>query len=328
MSDKIKNLFKILILIFITLYSFNFASAQISQINDLSLTTTPKNPNPGESFSATIQSYITDLDKADIIWSVNGQQITSGFGTKQINLRAPEAGKGYKLDILVTTPAGKKYTFSKVFLSSSVSIVWETLDGYVPEWYEGRSMIPEGGTVRIYAMPNINDGSVLSKDIVFKWSVNDELQTKYSGLGKDYLDYKLLEEQGDDINIELEITPKNSSETILKRFSIAPKSPELIVYKDSPLYGTLYNNALYGTESISEREFSLIAEPFYTSAKKNFNDLSIYWNINDIPTGEGDSFKKFFKIPTSSFGISKISASIENAKSLLQDAKTNFTLSF
>lgn len=317
---------KKLTLLFALITSFFFVSAQTN--TELSLKTIPSYPNPSETFTATIETYAINLDKSDVYWLINDTVVASGFGKKQITLKAPEAGKGYRLTVTAKSPGGKTYTYEKTFLSSSVSIVWEAIDSYVPDWYEGRALLPEGGKIRIFAMPNIGDGKIASKDIVFNWSLNNELIPQASGLGRNYLDYRISEEQGDDLNFELELSPINSTEKIIKKFSLAPHAPELIIYKDSPLYGTLSNKAYFGTISEKEREFSLIAEPFFSSGKQSFKDLAVVWSVNGVLTGKGDSFKKLFKIPSSSLGISTITVSFENVTKLLQDAKTTFSLSF
>ncbi len=319
----LKNLLTLISAVFL---SSSFTLAQVS--TDLTLKTNPIYPNPSETFTATIETYAINLDKSDVYWLINDTVVASGFGKKQITLKAPESGKGYRLTVTAKSPGGKTYTFEKTFLSSSVSIVWEATDSYVPDWYEGRALLPEGGKLRIFAMPNMDNGKLAAKDIVFKWFLNNELLESSSGLGRNYLDYRISEEQGDDLNFELELSPKNSSEKIVRKFSLAPTSPELIIYKDSPLYGTLSNKAYLGTIPETEKEFSLIAEPFFSSGKQTFKDLSVTWSVNGILTGKGDSFKKLFRIPSPALGVSNITVSFENITKLLQDAKTSFSLSF
>jgi hypothetical protein len=308
------------------LLSSSFALAQVS--TDLTLKTSPLYPNPSETFVATVETYAINLDKSDVYWLINDVVVASGFGKKQVTLKAPEAGKGYRLTVTAKSPGGKTYTYEKTFLSSSVSIVWEATDSYVPDWYEGRALLPEGGKIRIFAMPNIGEGKIASKDIVFNWTLNNESLLQSSGLGKNYLDYRISEEQGDDLNFELEVSPVNSNEKIVRRFSLSPNAPELIIYKDSSLYGTLSQQAYLGTIPETETEFSLMAEPFFSSGKQTFKDLRVNWTVNGVLTGKGDSFKKLFRIPSPALGISNITVSFENINKLLQDAKTSFSLSF
>ena len=76
-----KQLILILILIIAFTGFFAHTYAQVRD-TDIILSVSPENPNPNQNVTATLSSYSIDLDKANISWSVNGQETSMGIGKK------------------------------------------------------------------------------------------------------------------------------------------------------------------------------------------------------------------------------------------------------
>ena len=57
------------------------AQAQV-QTNDIILSINPTNPTPNKNVTAVLNSYVIDLNKADISWSVNNKETLTGVGKK------------------------------------------------------------------------------------------------------------------------------------------------------------------------------------------------------------------------------------------------------
>jgi hypothetical protein len=55
---------------------------------DLSISTYPLNPDPGQQVTVTVQSYSADITQATISWSYNGKVIAANTGQTQINDRS------------------------------------------------------------------------------------------------------------------------------------------------------------------------------------------------------------------------------------------------
>src|SRR5690606_11304016 len=49
----------------------------------------PRIPSPGETVSITLSGYSTNLNKATITWTLNGNILNSGVGATQIQFQAP-----------------------------------------------------------------------------------------------------------------------------------------------------------------------------------------------------------------------------------------------
>ena len=99
--------------------------------NYLEVKTIPETPGPSEMVRVSIESYLTDLNKATISWSLNGKVVDRGVGRKSFSFQNGPSGKTTRLTIPITTNAGEYIT--KEFSGNPVglTILWEA-DTYTP----------------------------------------------------------------------------------------------------------------------------------------------------------------------------------------------------
>src|ERR1035437_2911990 len=88
---KFKFLLPFLIAVFIIFGVILPSQVNASSPDDISVTTAPENPIPGQNTIITLSSYVDNLDSVSISWSVDGKKVSSGVGDKSFSLNAPSA---------------------------------------------------------------------------------------------------------------------------------------------------------------------------------------------------------------------------------------------
>jgi hypothetical protein len=310
--------------VFFLVSFLNFSLAQIAP-GEFSIIFEPRNPSVGEVFEISLETYAFDVDKSDITFSSDEKILSSGFGKKNINFTMLENTKIMK--IIITTPEGKSYLKTINISPKSVYLISEGLDSYVPDWYEGKKLLSPAGKARVYTVANILDGKnnlIDKKDLLYTWEMNDEILQKESGLGRDYIDVQTFDEQGGEINIKVTVSPRLSDEKIESSIVLNPTKSQVFLYKEIDAFNTSFQNVLSGNYKLNQKDFVVVAEPFFFSTNKTSN-LVYNWTVNNqLQKG---SFKKGFKIGSAS-GLASISLQVEHVKKLFQEAATGVNISF
>ncbi len=330
---SIKNLKKSIhrSMLFILFFSFLFTTSPLdllAQVSDseVYIKLEPEHPKVGDIFTATLQSYTTDLDKDNVSWILDRKVIKSGFGEKSISLTM---SKEYKnLLVKVTSSDGKLFTSGVSLLEKSVNIVWEGSDSYIPDWYKGKRYIARGGTMRAVAIANISDGKnyIDNKDLVFAWEVNGEVQDKISGLGRSYADIYIIDEYGDSVDITVTVRPRLTDDKISETITVSPVDSNILLYEKDSIYGII-TKSLGGEVNVSKKDLELVAEPFYFSVDSlKLNNMKYVWSINGKEQS-GNNYSRVFKLGDKA-GYSIVSVYAEHAKKIMQDAKRDVKISF
>ena len=113
----------------------------------------------------------------------------------------------------------------------------------------------------------------------------------------------------------------------LTKSLVAPR----VFYRDDPLGGTLFNQALNGSYTLAAPEVTLRAVPFFfTLADVTAKRLSYNWQMNQskVITDASDQQLATFAPPAEGSGANTITVSAENLASIFQTAKNNLKLSF
>lgn len=319
------KLFYILLLNFL-ISSFAFAQAIP---NTAFIKTNPTYIVPNSTINVYVDTYRFNTDKATYTWKVNGKVIASGEGIKSVPIKVSDGGQILNISVTVISIDGLRYDLTKTINPGEIKLVWESVDGYTPAWYTGKALPTYGSKIKVVAFPEIieNNKIISSDQLVYRWYVNDEIQSGYSGLGKNFLVYQAREEQLDNITIDVEVETKNSSETYSNGIKIPFVEPEVNIYEKSSTFGILSNFSLTSAVSFVNKEINLVAEPFYFSSK-NKDSLKYIWEVNDqVGLGQMNS-ERFIKIPENKTGISKINLKVINDAKLLQDATKGFVIKF
>lgn len=324
---KAKALFCILVVctLFYVSHLSLYAESQIPILDeDISIELTPRNPEPYKDVTIALTSYSTDLNKAVISWQINGQTVQSGIGKIKHTLKAGGPDSIITVTINIV-PVGSVTSLSKkiIIRPQEMDLMWESVDGYTPPFYKGKSLPIIGGSIKVVAIPNSTTIKSGSGSITYKWKNNGEVVSDSSGYNKNYYVFRndILEKDSKISVLASSVSGDYSSE---KSININMFKPKLLFYKKSPSEGILYNNSLQKEESISENEMTIVAEPYYFP-NKNVNTIYT-WKINGEPIQTPSKKTELTVRPTSSGGYATINLTIKNVKDFFQEVSNNLKL--
>lgn len=298
----------------------------------LDISLAPQNPGPNTRVSIDIKNYSTDLDRATITWSLNGKQMQKAIGLTRFEFQTGALGTPSSIDIIVTTSAGKTIRKNITIRPSEIDLVWET-SGYTPPFYKGRSRYVNQGFVTIVAIPNMvgkNGQKLNPKNLVYKWSVDGEVQGSDSGYGKSSYSFR-----GSIVPNSTEISVEASSLSdgtqAKASLELDPERPEIIIYKDDPIYGVLYNKALLGNFTMTEDEATFVSVPYFFSGKTPLvPHLEYAWSMNgaDISGVAKKNKVTLRRSGQNEAGNAQVNVTAENSREILQSASYDFLVSF
>lgn len=331
--DRVKFIkIKVFLVIFfilgiISIPSISLAEMQIEvQENEVDVETIPYNPQPYKEVTVNLSSYATDLNKAIITWQGEKGTVLSGIGKTSYTFIAPGPNSSTYFDISVT-PVNSMTTINKrvIISPSEIEIMWESVSGYTPPFYKGKSLPTKGSTIKAVAIPNTDTIKSGSGSLSYTWKNDDKTVQEASGYNKNYYIFKngLLDTTNEITVVASSVAGNYGAENTIE---IPIYDSKLIFYKKSPTEGILYNNALYKEATETEDEIAIVAEPYYLSTKGNENNLSYSWKINgediETPTRKTELTLR----PTSRGGYATIRLEIENIKELFQSISSNLKL--
>lgn len=299
--------------------------------NPVTISTVPDSPKPGEQFTIKANSLSVELSKSDISWSINGGVVSRAFGQKEIKTNMPYGNQVLSIELNIKTVSGETFYVKKTISPKRLILITEAGDSYVPFWYTGKAEVAKGGYAKVYAYTEIYSGNKRLKpsELVYNWSVRDEPALELSGVGRDTLTYRILDEYGDSVPVSVSVSPVENSEEITENTTINTYNPEVIMFMGDQSGDTVSRSAIVGQKNITSKEFSIISEPFFFSTDYNkTKNLDYIWEVNDTPQNENSNSVRFFKLPEDTAGNVYITSKIKHATRIFQEASSRIRLSF
>ncbi len=304
---------------FICLLLTPYASAQVLP-QDISISTIPTNPKPGEKITATVESFGMDLMSASITWQYNGTVVAVGTGKTAIVVTAPRSGAVGALSVSATSTEGSA-SATVLIRPASVDVIWEAVDSYVPPFYKGKALPAVGATLRAVAIPSAS----APKTISYSWQHNDDAVQNQSGTNKN------------SVTIKTDVLSNNESFLVSASggsFSgggstaVTLRSPDVVLYQKSNGFIN-YAHGSIGDMDIFLPGVTLRAEPFnFTVAQPIEQALSIGFNLDETSfVGTTNALELSITKPEQG-GDSSFAVTIRSLKERLQSAKRTFTLHF
>lgn len=281
---------------------------------------TPENYAPGEQVIVSVSSFSTPLDTAATAWEIDGQTIRKGTGIKEIKVQAPAAGEEKQVYVLVTS--GNIIIEKTITLRpESIELYIESVDGYIPVWYQGRAQIAEESVVKVVAVPDSFNAIGGDNVRVFTWSKNNFKDVGQSGKGRQAFITKLSPFTNSE-NISVETG--NTSKTL----SITPRPTNISLYEYSPLFGTRFEKELSDNLSLVKDDVTFEVIPWFFSApNRNSSVLSIGWTINGLPTrSQGNRSLLNLRKGTTQKGRAEVGVQVKHTERTLQTNTTSFTI--
>ncbi|MBI3634314.1 MAG: hypothetical protein HY228_01705 [Candidatus Yonathbacteria bacterium] len=241
----------------------------------------PQNPKPGEQVRVSIESYLTDLNKATIKWTVDGKTISQGIGYTSFSFPVSSSGGSTKLTISITTNAGDEVTREFSFNPVGLTVLWEA-DTYTPPFYKGKPLITYQASVRAIAIPNeTNTKNALDAEtLAYVWKQDGTASENTSGYGKNSFIFTAPRPYE---RTKVSVGASSLNNTINSEFKLAipVANPFILFHEDHPLLGIWYNRPLGKELSLTKKEFSLRAEPYFFSKEIRGQSSLVYnWDLN------------------------------------------------
>ncbi len=285
-------------------------------------------PRPNQQITATLSSFATNLDKAQISWSINDKLIQKGIGLTNFNFQTADLGKDQKLTVFVEKIEGGVFTDEYRISTSEIDMYYEA-QTYVPPFYKGKARFSNQSTVIVYATPRGigADGKIIpTENYTYKWSVDNKVVQSASGYGKNYYVHtdSLLSEPA---KISVYVSSRDGLIEGRGQITVSPTDPKIYIYEENPIYGTIYESAVRGARDLKREEITFRAVPFFFD--KSALSRVFSWKMNNIPiAGLGDNGVITFRQQDDLEGTSNISVEVKNNDKIFQAAKNSFSLLF
>ncbi|MFA5933996.1 MAG: hypothetical protein WC795_02125 [Candidatus Paceibacterota bacterium] len=300
------------------------AHAQSAIINNsVFVSVSPESPQPFKNTSITLTSFSLDLDKSNIIWSLNGKTSLSGIGKKSFSFTTGAVGTVSTIDIAITI--GSNRVDKKVIIQpTSIDLLWEALDSYTPPFYKGKAMPIKESQIKVVAIPNTKTptGQVKPENLVYNWKQNFSSSQSSSGYGKSSFifrnDYLNPSDQ-----ISLEASAVSQGFSAAADLVITPGKPSIVFYEKNPLRGVDYAKALTNSFNMQGDETTIVAEPYFFSLKngREGRELIYSWYINNEQTGTIDKMSELLVRAGDQSGTAKLFVKIKSVPWLFQGAQ-------
>lgn len=307
----------------------HIAHAQISSpsVDSAQIFVTPQYPTPGETVTVRVENYSININATEITWSLNNKVQKKGLGDKTFSFTAGPIGS-----VHTVTVSGPSFSKSVSIRPASLSISWQT-NTYVPPFYKGKALYANQSNIQFVAIPEFADskGVLIDPDtLIYTWTRNGSVIQNASGFGR-----RVFQTSGGTLAksliIEVEVNSVDGNIKAKKAIEVEGVSPYIVMYENHPLYGITYRTALPDTFTLTSKEISVVATPyFFDVSGVRSVDMSYVWKMNGkmIESQENPSIITLRTPTDSTGGKASISLSISHLKNMLQFTDKAFTITF
>jgi hypothetical protein len=311
---------------------FGVALSAHAQVSQVQFAVTPDVPGPNQSVTIEAEGIGGVLGSAIITWQLNGRTVLSGAGETSYTFSTGGIGSRTQVRAIIESSALGTITRDFSFSPSTIHLLWEA-NTSAPPFYRGKSLYSAGAQVKVVATPQvISNGSFVSQNsLSFQWKVNGDPVVAQSGLGRNVLTFagnQLRTSETVGVDVYLGSSAVGSGSVV-----IPATTPQLLVYVEDPLRGTLYDQALPAAISLAGKEVTLKAEPYYFSNESLASGaLSYSWSLNNQTVTGPDSADGILTLRQTGSGggegVLDIALQNADASKLLQAASARIRLVF
>ncbi len=289
----------------------------------------PKEFVPGSEILLRASYYLTDVDRINFDWFVNGKRVSSGIGKKSITVIAPKLGEPLVVKMNADAPNGRFLTKSITIRTADVDLLWET-DTTSPMLYKGKTLPSNGSLLKIVALPHfVSDtgGEFDSSDLFYEWRVAGKKLISESGKGKNFI-FTNTKQLSNHTDIEVKVSTLGRTYNATGRTSIVHVIPEVLLYEKKPLFGVDYSLMVPDIFELPRGEATIKAEEYNFPIGEG-GKRTISWEVNGDKTNKiGDTFTILREPGANSSGIARLSVVIDSIDSILQTIKREVNIRF
>lgn len=292
---------------------------------DVNISANPESPRPFENVEISAESFLSDLNSAELRWLYNGKEVARGRGLNVIEINAGPAGTRNLVTLTTVFPNGREIKNSLSFITSDVSFYWWA-DTYVPAWYQGKALPTAGATIHIQARPSFPDA--VSQSLTYTWLVNDDVVRATSGPGKSIFTYTVPLPPVPPDTISVKISNLGGTISNEAIFALPAANYELLAYEEAPLRGIDAARVIRQTDRPAGKALDILLEPFFIP-KTALTTLHYEWNLNgQVISMEGVREPRKFTLNSKSdaTGVQRLSVSLRDAHQKLLRAFQSFEI--
>jgi hypothetical protein len=291
-------------------------------------------PETVRSFSpalVSISSTYIDLNSSYIQWIIGGKVMKEGIGITDFDFTSGPIGSPTVITVSLKTLNGLTHNENITILPVNINFISQAKT-YTPPFYKGKASFTGESELTITAFADItnkNGGVIDPNGLRYEWSVDDNGYFKQSGFNK-----KSFSFMGSMWNKPQEVSVLISSldGSINAKYSeiFRPVTPEVVVYEEDPLLGTLFNKAVTSPFLITKgKEVTFFAAPFNMILDNLSADTLYSWKMNGVRLQNQENGNSItFRDDTGKNGDSYIALEIKQPTNSSQRAKTNFIIRF
>ena len=298
---------------------------------DIVLYISPQYPGPNQNVTATLGSYVTNLDKANISWSINNEERSGGVGKKIFYFTMGNLGSPLGLTVMINTVDGQSIQKTMTVTPTDVDMLWEANNSYAPPFYKGKILAGSQGIFKVIAMPNLinQSGKVNMNNLSYVWTKDGDVQPDSSGWGKNYFIFQnSYLDKGNVVKVKVsDITGDANASGIV---NLQTTNPKIIFYAEDPLLGINWEKSLSSGFRVNPNGETLVAEPYFFSPKNiKLSELAFSWFLNGQQI-QPPSPKNALSVKSEAgqSGNTIIKVMIENTKTLFQSAEKEINVGF
>jgi len=303
-------------------------SAQVRD-SDISISVSPEAPGPMTNVTVTISSFSTDLDKAQISWSLDSQPVLIGIGKKTFSFKTGDSGEVSTIDVFINIAGAPAISKRLIIQPGEVDLLWEAVDSYVPPFYRGKALLSSEGKIKVTAIPNITTPSgvkLKTSDFSYDWKRNFEVDQGASGYNKNSFTFLNNYLEGIE-NVSVSASSVLGTYSAEGKTVITPSTPKIVFYEHDPYLGVRYNKAIMDGFTMKNKELQITTIPYFFSAKIDSSDLRYNWSINNSPISAPATPNNLaVKVGDGTGSQAKISLSVDNLSKLFQTASISALL--
>ena len=294
---------------------------------DITVHLDPAYPSANQIISAKLETYVTDINYAEILWFVDGKLKKRGIGETEFSFGIGDFGETTILDIQINSSDIGGLNKKVKITPTEIDLIWEA-DTFAPPFYKGKALSASEAVITVVALPNFVNSSgkkISPENLIYKWKKDWKIIGDKSGYGKksfSFIGPRLFGQNS--ITVEAESLDGNLKGK--KSVSISPKKTEIVFYENDPLLGILDNLAIMNKYNLSDEELNLTAYPFFFSLQ-NLTDLEYNWRMNNNAVNNSGR-EIIFRKTGDETGESSVFLKIQNLDKITQFAENSFKIDF
>lgn len=309
--------------LFIYISIFFFSAVPLSAVfaqsftlePSIAISVNPADPEPGESVTATLVSYETNLSLAYISWNHAGNT-KSGYGETQFSTRiSNDETRTDSITASITLNDGQKIEKQVSVTPASFDIAWESLNGKAPPFYMGKKMPVRENTLRVAVIGG-------SGTVAYTWNRNGSALSNTGGTAKPYIDFTNTEiQKKESVTVSIVGLDKRASRSIQIPFT----KGRILFYEYNPVTGLNIGRALSDTVLGYQNVISVFMVPMgiNTNVKP-----TISWELSGLGVNnQANPYLLSFNAPTEK-GEVQLAAQAKNTRSVYQEIKETLSLVF